>query len=257
MSVPPRIFIYQYGEAALLKNYVAALTAAGAECVIRAAIEESCDCDGLLLPGGGDSDPKLYGQENLACREIDLDRDEKELALVKRFCVAGKPILGICRGHQLLNIAFGGDLIQDMETAALHTQCNGAYRHHETTIAADSMLHTLYGGEMIANSAHHQAVGKLGEGLRAVQWTEDGAIEALEHRELPIFGVQWHPERQTGAWRRENMADGAALFSWFTALCIEKSEKTGGRKHHGKQPGNGVPAKKCRKKERNDPKGRK
>lgn len=227
MSVPMRVFVYQYGEVSLLNNYIAALTAAGAACVIGTDPAAGAFCEGLLLPGGGDSDPALYGQENTACRNIDLGRDEVELALVRQFAGAGKPILGICRGHQLLNIAFGGDLIQDMKTKNAHMQKEEQDQFHSTVIAADSALFECYGEHMTTCSAHHQAVGRLGEGLRAVQWTEDGAVEALEHTRLPIFGVQWHPERQTGAWRRTDVADGAVLFRWFCTLCQENCGKNG------------------------------
>ena len=138
-----RIFVYCYGEEELLENYRKALMASGMEAVIARDIRLCADCHGLLLPGGCDSDPRLYGQENIACGKIDLDRDLKELELVQKFVSEHKPVLGICRGHQLLNIAFGGDLIQDLETKHFHVQMQGEDQIHTTTIAAGSVLEKL------------------------------------------------------------------------------------------------------------------
>ena len=128
MTRAPSIFLYRYGAADLLKNYAAALTAAGLRPRIGGDLAAAGGCAGLLLCGGGDSDPALYGQENLFCRNVDLDRDLRELALVRRFAAAGRPILGICRGCQLLNFAFGGDLCQDLPTAARHRDRGAARR---------------------------------------------------------------------------------------------------------------------------------
>lgn len=219
MSEAVRVFLYQYGDAALLDNYVKALTAAGMEGVVSADINDCASCAGLLLPGGYDSDPSLYGQPNIASRNVDWNRDLAELALVRRFAAAKKPILGVCRGHQLLNFAFGGDLIQDIATKENHVEIDDVDQLHPTAIAADSFLAPLYGAGAVVTSAHHQAVGRLGEGFRAVQWTADGVVEAMEHSLLPILGVQWHPERQAFARKRDGAADGARLFVYFKSLC--------------------------------------
>lgn len=219
MRAAVHIFLYSYGALALLDNYLKALLASGMVPVVSHLVEEGDCCDGLVLPGGYDSDPALYGQENTASRHIDLDRDLKELELVRRFSAAGKPILGICRGHQLLNFAFGGDLIQDIATRAQHVDVNDVDQLHEIRIAADSFLAPLYGEQAVVTSAHHQAVGRLGSGLRAVARTADGVVEALEHERLPIWGVQFHPERQAFGRRRPGAADGANVFVGFRALC--------------------------------------
>ncbi len=220
MSKTVHVFLYRYGKLSLLDNYVKALTAAGMCPVVSEQIEACVGCDGLLLPGGGDSDPCLYGQENHACRNIDLGRDLKELELVRRFVAEKKPILGICRGHQLLNIAFGGDVIQDIPTGAQHMQVDEIDQLHETRLAGDSVLAKLYGNQAVVCSAHHQAVGRLGEGFSAVQWTNDGVIEAMTHRQLPILGVQWHPERQAFEKKRAGAQDGSKIFSCFRRLCM-------------------------------------
>lgn len=217
------VFLYRYGDPALLDNYCKALRAAGMTPVVSALTEQGDGCAGLLLPGGYDSDPRLYGQRNRACRNIDLNRDRKELELVRRFCAAGKPILGICRGHQLLNIALGGDLIQDIAEKARHMEAEGVDQLHEIRIAPGSFLAPLYGGRAVVTSAHHQAVGRLASGLRAAAWTEDGLVEAVEHVRLPLWGVQFHPERQAFGRRRTGAADGAGIFGRFRALCVAQS----------------------------------
>ena len=219
MSAAVRIFLYRYGAVALLENYVKALTAAGMEPVVSDTLAPAAGCAGLLLPGGYDSDPALYGQENVACRNIDRDRDEKELALLRRFCGARKPVLGICRGCQLMNFALGGDLIQDLPTKEHHVDLEDKDQLHETEVAPDAFLAALYGRHAVVTSAHHQAVGRLGVGLRAVAWAPDGVVEAIAHVSLPLWGVQWHPERQAFERARLGAADGAKLFGAFCALC--------------------------------------
>ena len=219
MSAAVRIFLYRYGAVALLENYVKALTAAGMEPVVSDTLAPAAGCAGLLLPGGYDSDPALYGQENVACRNIDRDRDEKELALLHYFCCARKPVLGICRGCQLMNFALGGDLIQDLPTKEHHVDLEDKDQLHETEVAPDAFLAALYGRRAVVTSAHHQAVGRLGVGLRAVAWAPDGVVEAIAHVSQPLWGVQWHPERQAFERARLGAADGAKLFGAFCALC--------------------------------------
>ena len=144
----------------------------------------------LLLPGGGDVEPWRYGAENTAS-SIEPGRDEAELALIDAFVRSGKPILGICRGLQIINVYFGGSLVQDIPG---HSQVQGRDRRHRVR-TAPSFLQALYGQEMEVNSAHHQALGRLGTGLRAIQWAEGGVVEAVVHERFPVLGLQWHPER--------------------------------------------------------------
>lgn len=177
-------------------NYVNALTALGAE--VRFSGTDGCDA--LLLPGGGDLDPARYGQENRGSLDIDPERDALEFALVQQALEKGLPILGICRGSQLLNVFFGGTLHQDIPD---HRATEEGDRLHPSR-AEDPMLRSLYGEEFIINSSHHQAVDRPGVGLRPVQWAPDGTVEAIRHETLPVFGVQWHPERlrePTDGWR--------------------------------------------------------
>lgn len=225
MSHTVRIFLYRYGDIALLDNYVKALTGSGMKSMISDDISMSQYCHGLLLCGGCDSDPTLYGQENTGCRAIDRPRDDAEIELVRRFTMAKRPILGICRGHQLLNFVFDGSLIQDMDTKDLHEELDGHDQLHATVIAPHTFLWQLYGNRATVTSAHHQAIGQLSPSFQPLQWTSDGTVEGMVHRTLPIIGVQWHPERQSFARRREDAADGAPLFSYFRTLC-EKEANT-------------------------------
>ena len=199
------------GPPAVYGNYQAALEAAGARAVFSPG-GEAPDCDGLLLPGGGDLDPQRYGQSLQGSHAPDMERDARELALLARFAASGRPVLGICRGLQVINVFFGGSLYQDV---AGHSQISGIDRLHCVSTRPGSVLFFLYGPEALVNSAHHQAVCRLGDGLTADQWSGDGLAEALSHQTLPIWAVQWHPERLRGAWARPEAADGQRMFDAF------------------------------------------
>ena len=168
-------------------NYYNALTALGAE----VSYTDPETCDGLVLPGGGDVDPSLYGQENQGSRGIDAERDAREISVLRYFWEHNKPVLGICRGCQVINVAFGGSLHQDIPG---HGRTDGQDHQHKAS-TEDPFLRAIYGERFVVNSAHHQSVDRLGEGLTAVQWADDGTIEAIRHESLPVFAVQWHPER--------------------------------------------------------------
>lgn len=151
--------------------------------------------DGFLFSGGVDVDPVHYGEEKaFDSVEIDGERDRFELALCKKILPTGKPILGICRGIQLLNVACGGTLIQHMEG---HRQTEkGNVLPQAVRIDPSSRLSRIAGETAIfTNSFHHQAIKTVAQGLRATAWAEDGTVEAIESDTHPfLFGVQWHPE---------------------------------------------------------------
>lgn len=207
-------------------SYQQALRGAGALPVGGYCPEPDPSCDGLVLAGGDDIDPSFFGQPNLGSKDIDLDRDRAELALAKAFADAGKPILGICRGHQVLNVAFGGDLIQDLGPVGnlFHRPSPGCHwdKIHPIRTLPGSILHSLYGPTLVTNSSHHQAVDRLGDGFTATAWSESGVVEAMEHASLPILAVQFHPERMSYALRRPDTNDGAKIFEWFLDRCREQ-----------------------------------
>ena len=170
---------------------------------------------GLLLPGGGDLDPAIYGAEDAGlCRDVDAERDRRELALCRRFLDAGKPVLGICRGAQVLAVALGGTLLQDVPG---HSGLPGGDSLHDTRTAG--FLTGLYGPACTVNSCHHQAVDRLPDGCRILQVSGDGVIEAFSHRTLPALGIQWHPERLCGSFARPDAVSGLPLLRFFLSLC--------------------------------------
>lgn len=156
---------------------------------------------GLLLPGGGDVTPDHYGGAPHATNyDVCSERDAFELALVRAALGRdGFPILGICRGMQILNVALGGDLIPHLPEqygdGVAHRTPDVKPVQHPVTIEVRSVLGEVHGEtEIVVHSIHHQAVGRLGRGLRAVAWSPDGVIEAIESPAHVVMAVQWHPE---------------------------------------------------------------
>lgn len=211
-----RVFVR--GKSGKLDNYLAALTACGVEPVLSMDLTLARACDGLLLPGGGDADPALYGQENRGSNPPDHERDRDELELIGQFMAQGKPILGICRGHQMLNIALGGTLVQDLpDERHRHDAEADADRIHRVR-SVHPLMTGLLGENFVSNSAHHQAVDRLGEGLCVTCVSEDGVTEGIAHENGRVLGVQFHPERMAFALRREDADDGEAIFRWFAGV---------------------------------------
>lgn len=212
--------IFIYGEYSARKNYAEALKGCGAEPIITTDLSLASECSGLLLPGGGDIDPKEYRQENTSGKDIDNKLDMIEMSLIKSFANEGKPILGICRGLQIINTTFGGDLIQDISTSATHRWDEAiGDKTHMVSAGRDSFLYSLYGESFSVNSAHHQAIKNIAEGFTLSARASDGTIEAIENRKKGIFAVQWHPERMAFENKRKDTVDGRLIFDFFIGFC--------------------------------------
>ncbi len=157
------------------------------------------EVDLLLLIGGDDIDPARYGEEMLPeCGDLEPERDAFEYRLLDEAVRLRKPVMGICRGEQMINVYFGGTLYQDLpsqfDTTVCHRSSEGA--SHCIHIEPDSRLHGLLGLDTLTvNSFHHQAVKDLAPGFRVSAFSADGTVEAIESETLPIAGVQFHPER--------------------------------------------------------------
>lgn len=176
------------------KNYENACIRSGFTPCTSLSLSELSTCDGLILPGGSDITPGFYIQNINGSRDINTELDLKQFQALDLFVRMGKPVLGICKGMQVINVFFGGTLIQDLPNSSAHQQEEGDLIH-PASITEECLLSNLYGKEFLINSNHHQAVDKLGKDLQIVQISHDGVVEALRHTNLPIFAVQWHPER--------------------------------------------------------------
>lgn len=211
----------------LLETYTdALLTGGGVPFVLPASgdealLEEYLDmAGGLFLPGGIDIDPLIFGEGpdlNIGRLNPALDRYQISLARLARS--RGMPILGVCRGIQLMNVAFGGTLIQhlanDKSTFNHHQTMHGRWPSHRATASPGSLVERVFGREFTVNSFHHQAVAKVAQGFSVTAVSPDGVIEAIEARdERFCVGVQWHPERMI-----LSQAPNLELFKVFTAAA--------------------------------------
>lgn len=195
-------------------------------------------CDGVLIPGGGDFPPEMYGEKPLPGFDVErtaynLRRQKLEIRFIQLAAEAGKPILGICRGEQAINIAFGGTLYQDIPTQfgkklkhrQVPTQRTRAT--HTVRPAAGSLLHSLVGADEIGvNTYHHQAVRQVAPGFVPSAVAPDGLVEAIECPEKRILGVQWHPENLAsrrvprGQPLSAEALQSRALFRWLVEQAI-------------------------------------
>lgn len=202
-----------------LTNYIDALKENDIEVITTLDVDEAIKCDGLLLPGGGDIDPVYYGEEMNGSDEPDRELDKAQRDILDAFVKAKKPILGICRGMQLINIYFGGSLHQDLVTRDIHTRKNGNDSIHSVkSVEEGNLFEKFYGKTFNINSAHHQGTKKLGKGLKEVLRSDDGVCEAVIHEELPIIATQFHPERMSYKQRRDDAVVGEEIFKYFKSL---------------------------------------
>ena len=231
---------HKEGTSRIADAYVNAVVKAGGTPILiplitdETVLEEIVSrIDGLILSGGGDIHSQFFGEElHSAVESYDLERDQYEIALVRQAVERQMPVFGICRGSQLINVAFGGNLIQDIPSQVPGSTVNHNQEEvreiptHSVQINPESRFHQIVQSDQImVNSFHHQAVKNLAPGFEAVASAEDGVIEAIEStEEKVIFGVQWHPENGAVAGDREMVdtfkyiVNEAALFEKAKAL---------------------------------------
>ena len=198
---------WQLPAALIPLAYIEAIERVGGRALLVPPSEEGVDetldaLDGLLFSGGSDLDPATYGQE--AHREttgVRAPRDRGELALLTAALERDLPVLAVCRGSQILNVARGGDLVQHLPDVGaekhkhLHKFTGGVFADHDVRVEPDSRLGALLGERAPVKSHHHQGFGRLGDGLVPTAYAEDGTLEAVEDPSKRFaLGVLWHPE---------------------------------------------------------------
>jgi putative glutamine amidotransferase len=202
--------------------YVRQVEAAGGRALLvppsEEGIEETLDVlDGILFSGGSDIDPAAYGRDpHPETNGVRPDRDRGEFALLQAALARDMPVLAVCRGSQVLNVARGGDLVQHLPEVVgdeKHKHTPGVFADHEVTIEAESRLGGLLGERAPVKSHHHQGFGRVGDGLVEAAWAEDGTLEALEDPSKRFaVGVLWHPEEGEDAALFQALVDEARQY---------------------------------------------
>jgi len=202
--------------------YVHAVEHAGGRPLLVPPVENGIDetldvLDAIIFSGGGDLDPETYGAEaHPETNEVSRARDSAELALLEAALGRDMPVLAVCRGSQVLNVARGGDLVQHLPEIVGHDRHRheeGVMADHEVRVEGESRLGSILGDSAPVKSSHHQGFGRIGEGLRESAWAEDGTIEAVEdpsHRFA--LGVLWHPEEGEDYALFEALVEEAAAY---------------------------------------------
>lgn len=202
--------------------YVNAVERAGGRALLvppsLKGIDETLDAlDGLLFSGGSDLDPELYGAEaHQETNGIRPERDRAELALLEAALARDMPVLAVCRGSQVLNVARGGDIVQHLPDVVgdyRHKHTPGVFSDHDVELERGTRLEGLLGDRAPVKSHHHQGYGRLGEGLRPAARADDGTVEALEDPEKRFaLGVLWHPEEGEDAALFKALVDEARRY---------------------------------------------
>ncbi|MDX6505642.1 MAG: putative glutamine amidotransferase [Gaiellaceae bacterium] len=201
---PARFGSWEELTALVPADYVRAVEGAGGRALLVPpsddGVEETLEAlDGLIFSGGSDLDPGTYGQEaHPETKGVVEERDRAELALLQAALARDMPVLAVCRGSQVLNVALGGDLVQhlpDVVGDEKHKHTPGEYADHEVDVLPETRLGALLGDRAPVKSHHHQGFGRLGSGLRESARADDGTIEGLEDPSRRFaLGVLWHPE---------------------------------------------------------------
>jgi putative glutamine amidotransferase len=209
-------------ESGYYLTYGRAVEAAGAEAVyLPPGTRSIADLDGLLLPGGWDVDPALYGEKpGPKVGDIDPELDETEIRLFKEAREKQLPVLGICRGQQVINVAMGGSLVQHLEGHEVRSFGRKHLAHGAAVDPASELGKAAGGSQIQVNSLHHQAVGSVAPGLHETATGDDGTVEGLESDDGLIVAVQCHPEELTG-----DLPWAARLFERFVARAGHRTNK--------------------------------
>jgi putative glutamine amidotransferase len=202
--------------------YVRQVEAAGGRAVIVPPSEEGIDemldaLDGVLFSGGSDIDPSEYGHDaHPETSGTRPERDRGELALLRAALERDMPVLAVCRGSQVLNVARGGDLVQHLPEVVgdeKHKHTPGVFADHEVEVEAGTRLGSLLGERTPVKSHHHQGFGRVGDGLVEAAWAEDGTLEAVEDPSKRFaLGVLWHPEEGEDAALFRALVDEAGRY---------------------------------------------
>ncbi|MGH3020341.1 MAG: gamma-glutamyl-gamma-aminobutyrate hydrolase family protein [Gaiellaceae bacterium] len=202
--------------------YVSAIERAGGRPLLVPPSEDGIDetlavLDGLLFSGGSDIDPDTYGAEaHPETNGVRPERDQAELALLEAALARDMPVLAVCRGSQVLNVALGGDLVQHLPEVLgheRHKHTPGVFADHDVEVLPGTKLQALVGDHAPVKSHHHQGYGRIGDGLRAAARAEDGTVEAIEDPERRFaLGVLWHPEEGEDAALFRALVDEARAF---------------------------------------------
>ena len=206
-----KILVFAREDERFKDRYIYACTVMGYEPVRAYTEADPEDFAGVIMIGGPDVDPALYDEENTASRYVNIEYDRACLDMIGKCFEKGIPLLGICRGLQIINVYFGGSLYQDIEN---HMIDGGM---HETFGLQGSDIIYPFPEKMVTNTRHHQAVKVLGQGLKLTAEAYDGTPEAFEHENGRVLAVQWHPERMLDNMPGEG-GDGILVFDRFKEM---------------------------------------
>lgn len=208
-------------------DYIKAFWLLGAEAFLSLETEDLRAADGLVLPGSSqDMNPRLWGEDDQCSHDINDDLDSAQLALMDFALELGKPVLGICRGMQFINVYFGGTLIQDLPCGNAHKKTEPE-QYHQVMHMPGTVMETIFGSDSMVNTRHHQGVGRIGENLQVLSvWSdgEDAVAEAVGvgKTKPEVLGVQWHPEKMYLYGGKEYMEDGEKLLRYWLGRIDEE-----------------------------------